>query len=139
MDTLLLETLSEDAASPRAFRRFPLSVTIRVSLSSEKPHSRGASQAPQTPATLENASLSGLCFSSMTEFPPDALIQHEVEMSRQMHHVPAIVRRCLPGKRLGRTFYECGVQYLKSEATLRFLPCMAKHLMAHTSGTAAGK
>lgn len=84
---------------------------------------------------MTNASMSGFCFSSLTEFPAGSEVTIEVILGSQTHQVPAIVRRCDPAKRLGRTFYECGAQYLKSDATLRFLPLMVKYLLSHRSGT----
>ena len=139
MDAPLLETLTEAPDTPRAFRRFVLNFTIGVSLSSDKPAARRATPLSSVPATLTNASMSGLCFSSLTEFPEGTLIQIALDLGRQTHLVPAVVRRCASSKRLGRTFHECGVQYLKSEATLRFLPLMAKHLLAHApKKTSAG-
>ena len=128
MDAPLLETLTEDADTSRTFRRFALNLTVGVILSSDKALLRGATPLVSTRATMTNASLSGLGFSSLTEFPVGTQIQVELELGSQTHRVPAVVRRCSPFKRMGRTFYECGAQYLKSEATLQFLPLMVQHL-----------
>ena len=133
MNDALLETLTEAEDTPRAFRRFALNFTICVSLSSDNPTARGAASLSKTPATMTNASMSGFCFSSLAEFPEGTLIQVELELGRQPHRVPAIVRRCSATKRLGRTFYECGAQYLKSDAALRLLPVMAKYLLTRSS------
>jgi hypothetical protein len=134
MTAPLLETLTEDPDTLRAFRRFALNFTVGISLSSDKPPIRGTTPLSSNPATLTNASMSGLCFSSLTEYPEGTLIQIELELGSQTHLIPAIVRRCSSAKRLGRTFHECGVQFLKSEATLRFLPLMAKHLLIRGAG-----
>jgi hypothetical protein len=131
MNVPLLKTLTEDPDAPRAFRRFALNFTVGVSLSSDHPAPRQAPPLSNTSATITNASMSGLCFSSPTEFPAGTLLQIEMDLGSQTHRIPALVHRCSSSKRLGRTFYECGVQYLKSEATLRFLPMMAKYLLAH--------
>ncbi len=122
MSESVLEILAEGESTSRGFRRFALSFKVGVRLSADL--SAGA-----TPATAVNASISGLCFSSPVEFPVGTLIEVEVELDHHGYKVPAVVRRCLPTKRLGRVFYECGIQYLKSDATLRFLPVMAKHLL----------
>ncbi len=141
MDAPLQETVSdsgltllqENADSQRAFRRFPINLTVNISLCGDKPFTRSpasakSSLAAKSPATLANASVSGFCFSSLEEFSQDTLILVEVELNRQIHRVPALVRRCDVRKKLGRTFYECGAQYVKSDATFLFLPLMAHYL-----------
>ena len=137
MNAPLLETLTEETDMTRAFRRFSLNFTVRISLSDDKIEARGTTPLARTPATLTNASMSGLGFSALMEFPEGALVQVEIEIGSQTHRIPAVVRRCVSVKRLGRTFYECGVQYLKSDATIRFLPLMAKYLLARSSGKSA--
>ena len=122
----LLLTLLQEPDSLRAFRRFPLTLTIGVAALGDHPPAR--SGAAKLPATLTNASMSGFCFSALQEFAPDTVLFAEIEMDRRIHRIPAIVRRCDACKKLGRTFYECGVQYVKSEETLLFLSFMAKYL-----------
>ena len=139
MDAPLLQTFREEADSLRAFRRFNLNLLIGISLDASKPLVRGAAPLSKTKASMTNTSLSGFCFSSLSEFPEDTVILIELEMGRQTHRVPAIVRRCAPGKKMGRIFYECGAQYLKSDATLRFLPCMAKFLLTLGAETNTAK
>lgn len=117
--------------SQRAFRRFSVNLTVNVG--GDKPFTRStasakSSAAAKSSATLANASVSGFCFSSLEEFSQDTIIVIEIEMNRQIHRVPALVRRCDAQKKLGRTFYECGAQYVKSEATFLFLPLMASYL-----------
>ncbi len=129
----LLAALQEEADSLRAFRRFPLNLPVGVGMISDKPLVRGTASA-KSPATLTNASVSGFCFSSLEEFSQDTLILVEVELGRRIHRVPAVVRRCAVRKKQGRTFYECGAQYVKSDATSLFLPLRARYLRLRASG-----
>ncbi|MGI4791723.1 MAG: PilZ domain-containing protein [Janthinobacterium lividum] len=129
MDGPGVKIFTEDADLPRAFRRFPVNFPVRVSLSRDKPTVRGSIPSAKTAATLTNASMNGLYFSSLTEFPQDKVVEIELDFGSQTHRVLAIIRRCSSTKRLGRTFYECGVQYLKSEVTLQFVPTLAKYLL----------
>ncbi len=131
----LLALLQENFDSLRTFRRFPLALAISIVAGDGKPPRREpAFKAPaKLPATLVNASVSGFCFSCREEFAPGTLLFAEIELERKMHRVPAIVRRCSAQKKLGRIFYECGVQYVKSEATLLFLPSLAKRLQQRAS------
>ena len=122
MSGSVLEILAEDESTSRGFRRFTPDFKVGIRLSADK---------PATEATLLNASMSGLCFSSPTELPEGTTIQVEVDLGHRFYQVPAIIRRCLPENRQGHTFYECGAQYVKSDATLRFLPVMATHLLPH--------
>jgi hypothetical protein len=124
--------LQEEAGSLRAFHRFPLNLKIEVGIVRDQPPLRGAAHA-NSPATLTNASVSGFCFSSLEQFPEDTVVVVELELDRQVHRVPAVVRRCAARKKLGRTFYECGAQYVKSEATFAFVPLMAKYLRLQAS------
>lgn len=128
-----LTLLQENTASQRAFRRFPVNLAVNISLCGDKPLARStasakSSLAAKSPVTLADASVSGFCFSSLEEFSQNTLILVEIELNRQIHRVPALVRRCAAQKKLGRTFYECGVQYVKSDATFLFLPLMASYL-----------
>ncbi len=120
----LLILLQENPDSQRAFRRFPLTLTISVAAQGDHPPVRNA--AAKLPATLTNASMNGFCFSSIKELALDTVLLAEIEMDRRTYRIPAIVRRCDARKKLGRIFYDCGVQYVKSEDTLLFLPLMAK-------------
>lgn len=124
--------LQEDSGSLRTFRRFPLNLTVGVGIMSGKLPLRASAYA-KSPATLSNASVSGFCFSSLEQFSENTMVVVEMELGHQVHRVPAIIRRCAARKKLGRTFYECGAQYVRSEATFLFLPLMAKSLRLQAS------
>ncbi len=133
MDAPLMQSLTEDADSPRAFRRFALNLTVGISLSGDEAPPRGTSTPAKVMGDVTNASMSGLCFSCATEFPIGTHVVIDLVLERQAHRLPAVVCRRTAGKHLGRTYYEYGAQFLRSEAIRTFLPLMAKYFLAQAA------
>ncbi len=138
MKVSLSEAMKAAAGDQRAWRRYPVCLTVLVQRILEDGVARSeretARRCPNVSVIVTDISLSGLVFVSSRPYPPGSLVEIQVSLGANVYPIHAVVKRSQVMLLPGRRAFACAAQFVQGEAVARFIPTVAKYL--HRRSTA---
>ncbi len=140
MKPTLSEALKATGGDQRAWRRYPVSMTVlvrRVPEQNGRSEWEQARRCPVISGLVTNISLSGVVFVSPRPYAPGSLVEIQISLGANTYPVRAVVKRgqvlLLPGRRV----FQCAAQMVRGEEADRFIPTVAKYLQRRYGSTPA--
>ncbi len=132
----LLELMKDADGHDRTFKRYWVNFPVAVRATTEEAAASPSAPedlAERAPGLTHNVSLSGIAFVCAGRFDPAGLVEIEIALAGRTHLLLARVRRRRQLDLPGEPLYHYGTQFVRTEASLRFIPAAAEFLLTYGS------